>query len=105
MSKAMAMSSHCSGCGSIELALRFIVAAWANGAFPFQLRTASCCVHPLVERALRACPLTFVFAGSLPALYGHRPPTIIELGCLQPARSAFHLGQRARLPTGAEGHD
>lgn len=49
MCKAMTMSSHCSGCGSIELALRFIVAAWPKGASPFQLRTSSCCVQPLGE--------------------------------------------------------
>jgi len=57
MSKAMTMSSHCSGCGSIELALRFIAAAWSGGAVPFQLRMSSCCAHPLVKSAPSACPL------------------------------------------------
>lgn len=55
MSKARAMSSHCSGCGSIELALRFIVAAWSGRGFPFELRTVSCCAQPLVERVFESC--------------------------------------------------
>ena len=56
MSKAMTMSSNCSGCGSIELALRFIAAAWLGSHFPFHLRTLSCCAHPLVGSATECLP-------------------------------------------------
>ena len=77
MMNAMTMSSHCSGCGSIELALRFIAAACSGHGFPFQLRTSSCCAHPLVESALIAWLLILNVLGQL--AIGILPVLVIKL--------------------------
>lgn len=43
MARAQTMSSHCSGCGSSELALRCLRAAWAAVGFNLTMQAISSC--------------------------------------------------------------
>lgn len=47
MARAQTMSSNCSGCGSSELALRFIRVAWAALGFNLAMMSISSCAQSL----------------------------------------------------------
>ena len=77
MARAQTMSSHCSGCGSPELALRFLRVAWAAVGFNLVAMAISSCAqgsgHNCLETHFCHCHGYYFQAGLLLFALGRLP--------------------------------